>query len=474
MNTIARIFLFLITLMLASCGGGGIDIKCTEAPPRVFTTAQIQTLTPTDIKTVRDDELISFGTDIQYLSNSTIAALTNTVVNTNFWCMPHAAQIESITPTQIAVLSPAQIRFLGADANAGVAQIKGLTNATFTQLVSSTAQVAALLVPEVATLPSEKFVLIGDNFPVLTDTVLASLKETYNATPNNLMSHIRAITPSQIATLTPARVQILGSAETGVPKISFLADNTFARLVSDPAQVAAFTTQEIAALNSSQFAMIGSNFGQLSDTILSSLKYTYIATPTNSTSQIGGISPSQILSLAPAKVRILGAYDNGISKINYLSPNTFIALASDPLQVAAITPAEIGTFFTSNIKNLGLNIHYLSNAAYQCAISMSNPQCQVASIDYAQTPTFSQSQIMIIAALNSGKGIAFMSDLGFGGLTATQVTGLLPAHVVAVNASQLAALSNETLAAFLQATRDSFTSAQKALLSASQRTACGC
>jgi len=196
-------------------------------------------------------------------------------------------------------------------------------------------------------------------------------------------------------------------------------------------------------------------------------------------SQIAAISPSQIATLAPAKVRILGSYDNGISKINYLSQNTFIALASDPAQVAAITPAEIGTFFTSNIKNLGLNIHYLSNAAlgnfnYQCAISLSNPQCQVASIDYAQTPTFSQSQIMIIAAMNGGKGIAFMSDLGFGGLTATQVTGLLPAHVVGVRASQLAALSNETLAAFLQATRDSFTPTQKALLSASQHTACGC
>ncbi|OLP04608.1 hypothetical protein BLL52_4143 [Rhodoferax antarcticus ANT.BR] len=371
-----------------------------------------------------------------------------------------------------------QIRYLGSDAT-GVAQIAALANLTFTKLVSNTAQVSAITSPEMATLPSEKFVLIGDNFQYLTDTVLASLKETFIASVINGMSHIHAITPNQIATLTPARVQIIGSAETGYPKLSFLADNTFARLMSDPAQVAALTPQEIGTLNSGKFALIGGNFVQLSDAILTSLQYTYNATPSNSQSQIAGITPGQISTLTPAKVRILGSYDNGISKINYLSPSTFMQLASDPAQVAAITPAEVGTFFSSNIKNLGANIHFLSDVAlgnfnYQCAISVSSPQCQVGSIDYAQTPFFSQPQIMIIAALNSGKGIAFMSTLGFGGLTAAQVPGLLPAHVVGVNASQLAALSNETLAAFLQATKESFTSAQKALLSASQHTACGC
>lgn len=254
------ILLIGLVMTLSACGGGSAEIKCTEAPPRTFTTAQIQALTPIEIKTVTDVELISFGTDIQYLSNSALSALKTTVINANLWCDPHKAQIFSITPAQIAVLSPAQIRYLGSDAT-GVAQIAALANLTFTKLVSNTTQVSAITSPEMATLPSEKFVLIGDNFPYLTDTVLASLKEIFIATVINGMSHIHAITPNQIATLTPARVQILGSSETGQPKISFLADNTFARLVSDPAQVAAFTTQEIATFNSSQFAMIGATSG---------------------------------------------------------------------------------------------------------------------------------------------------------------------------------------------------------------------
>lgn len=434
-------------------------------------------MTPAETKTLTDVELVSIGTDIQFLSNAALAALRNTVSNPNLLCSPHKAQIESITPTQISALTPAQVRFIGS-AETGVSKIAGLNSDTFTTLVSNTAQVAALTVAEVGTLPSSKFVLIANNFSALTDAVIASLKETVISSPINTVAQIYSITPEQIDTLTPARVRLLGSSDTGLSKIAFLNPSTFARLVSNPQQVAALTVAEIATLNSTQFSAVGTNFNLLGDDILASLKATYNASPTNSQSQIAGITPAQIALLTPAQVRLLGSAD-GISKINFLAANTFAQLASDSAQVAAITPLEITTLYTDKIKGLGTNISYLSDAAlgnfnYTCPISISNPQCQVGSIEYVQIPAFSQAQIMIIAAMNAGKGIAYLSPTAFGGLQPTQVTALMASHVVNVSAAQLAALREATLSAFPVATISAFTPAQKSMLTASQHTACGC
>lgn len=435
-------------------------------------------MTPAETKTLTDVELVGLGADIQFLSNAALAALRNTVSNPNLLCSPHKAQIESITPTQIAALSSAQVRFIGS-AETGVSKIAGLNSDTFTTLVSNTAQVAALTVAEVGTLPSSKFVLIANNFSALTDAVIASLKETVISSPINTVAQIYSITPGQIDTLTPARVRLLGSSDTGLSKIAFLNPSTFARLVSNPQQVAALTVAEIATLNSTQFSAVGTNFNLLGNDILASLKATYNASPTNSQSQIAGITPAQIALLTPAQVRLLGSADNGISKINFLAANTFAQLASDSAQVAAITPLEVTTLYTDKIKGLGTNISYLSDAAlgnfnYTCPISISNPQCQVGSIEYVQIPAFSQAQIMIIAAMNAGKGIAYLSPTAFGGLQPTQVTALMASHVVNVSAAQLAALREATLSAFPAATTNSLTPAQKAMLTANQHLACGC
>lgn len=103
-----------ICAFLASCGGGGGVTICTEAPPRTFTTAQVQAMSPADVTTLTDVELLSIGTDIQYLSNSGLSALRNTVSNPNLMCSPHRAQLEALTSAQIGVLSPVQVRYLGS------------------------------------------------------------------------------------------------------------------------------------------------------------------------------------------------------------------------------------------------------------------------------------------------------------------------------------------------------------------------
>jgi trimeric autotransporter adhesin len=467
-----------IGILLASCGGGiGDALTCTEAPPRTFTTAQVQAMTASDVMTLTEVELVNIGTNIQYLSNNSLAALRNTVVNLSLMC-PHKAQLESITPAQIGALSPAQVRYLGSAAT-GVSQIAALNLTTFSTLVANSNQVGAITVPEMATIPSEKFLLIGSNFVNLSDPVLASLKETVITSPINTLAQIYAITPSQIDTLTPARAQLLGSAETGVPKLEYLNPNTLSRLLSNPQQASALTAQEVANFNSTQFSLIGTNLNLLSNQILASLKPTFNASPTNNQSQIAAITPAEIARFSPAQVRVLGSFDNGISKINFLSTATFIQLASDPAQVAAITPTEITTFYTDKIKDLGTNINLLSDAAlanfnFACPASVASPQCQVQSIDFAQVPAFSQNQIMIFAAMNGGKGVSNFSTTAFGGLTPTQVTLLLPSHILNVTPAQLAALSGPTLGAFQPATIAAFTPGQKSLLSNSQHTACGC
>ena len=567
-----RIFLTSIALVLSACGGG--EQACTEPPPRAFTQAQVSALSAADIKTVSDVELQAIGTNIKYLSNPALAALQDGVSNTNLWCGPHKAQIYSITPEQIAVLSPAQVRFIGSSEtgtskiaalspetfkrlvsdtaqvvaltvaematipstkftliagnfkhltpevmvslkefysasvineqaqiyaitpdqiasltpaqvrllgayDTGVSKIAYLNPNTFTRLVSDPQQVAAMTVAEVATLPSTKFTLIAGNFKYLTAAVMVSLKEFYSATPINDQSQIHAITPEQIASLTPAQVRVLGSYDTGYSKIAYLSPTTFTRLVSDPAQVAAFTPAEIATFKSGDFVALGSSFGALSDSVLASLQIYFSATPTNGQSQIASITPGQIAQLTPAQVRILGSFDNGISKINFLNLDTFKALVSNPAQVKQITPTEITTLYSDRITAFGVNINALTNSAlgnlnYQCSISVSSPQCQVQSLSYLEVTALSPAQIMVLASLDSGKGIAYLNVQAFRGLSPVQVAPLTPNNVKSVSPEQLAALQDATLAAFQDQTKAAFTAAQKSWLTPAQRSACGC
>lgn len=473
MNTQSlKLFIVAIasSVFISGCGGGGT--ACVETPARAFTTDQVASLSAAETATLIDQEIINLGENIKLLSNDALSALKHTVVNPNLMCDPHQPQIASITPDQIAVLSPAQVRFIGS-AGTGVSKIEFLNNNTFSRLVSDRVQVAAITVNEMATITTDKYLLIGLNLNALNDATIGSLSETFKAATNNGVSQIAAITPAQIATLSIGQVSLLGAASTGIPKVAFLNTLAFAELVKNPLQVAAFTVDEFATLSAEQIVQLGVSFGVLNDSILTSLKTTFVSAATTHESQIAAITPSQIATLTPAKVRILGAYDNGISKINFLSDSTFARLVSDTNQTSQITAQEMSSLYSDKIIGLGVNIANVSNAAlaalnFQCNISVSNPQCQVQSLAFMQVQSLTPAQMMVIAGLDSGKGIAHFNTVAFSALNGPQVALLSPLNVSAVTAAQLASLSDQALMGFAPATAASFTAAQKSLLTSDQ------
>ncbi len=72
--------------------------------------AQVAAITPAEIATLWDSEIIALGTNINSLSDAALNALSpmkNLSVNLN-------GQIQSIYQAQIAALSPAQVRMIGA------------------------------------------------------------------------------------------------------------------------------------------------------------------------------------------------------------------------------------------------------------------------------------------------------------------------------------------------------------------------
>jgi hypothetical protein len=266
--------------------------------------------------------------------------------------------------------------------------------------------------------------------------------------------------------------------------IAYLNAGAWAVLTSDPAQVAAITPAEISALWDKQITALGTNIQYLSNAALIAL------TPWTGrllTGQIESISVAQIAVLSPAQVRLIGAAGPGgsitTSMITYLNSGAWSALVSDPIQMAAMTPAEIATFGYEQIIAMGADIQYLSDAALSVISIWANvsnkfQNGQMESLTVAQITALSPAQITLLAAASSGygsdTGIAFLNVGAFGALSAAQTAVLTPSEVIGVNDTLWASLSDSALAGLPPATIASLTGAQKALLSSTQHTACSC
>jgi hypothetical protein len=256
-------------------------------------------------------------------------------------------------------------------------------------------------------------------------------------------------------------------------------------LVSDPLQVAEITPAEIATLLDTQIVGMGTNIKYLSDAALKAL--------TNGTGgrfvagQISSITVAQIGVLTPAQVRMIGAAGPGgsvgPSLITWLNTGTWAALVSDPVQVAAITAAEVATLGYEQITSLGTNIQFLSDSAMGSITIWSGANArvqfgQMSGISVAQIAVLTPAQIGLLAASSSiigpNTGIAFLNAGAFAALNATQVAVFTPTNMLQVSAAQLASWSTSTLAGLAPATIASLTPTQKASLNAAQHTACGC
>lgn len=367
------------TLSLTGCGGGGTDSAsngCNDGPTVFFTAAQVPTLTVSQVKDLRDEDLAAMGNNINLLSDAALTNIESTIAQLNFSCKFRRAQIEAFTPEQILALSPRQVRLLGS-VEGGVSQIGNLKLETFARLVTDSVQVAAITPTEYATLHSPYFTSVGSNFHHLSDAVLASMQETFKATSFNFTSNLAAITPAQIETLTPTRLRLLGTAGGNAPKLHFLEEATFRQAMLRQENVERLTPTDAANLRDMHTANLGNNIKYLSDDAMRSLKGTFVYTLETKTSAVGGITATQIVQLTP-------------------------------------------------------------------------------------------KQVLLLASVNEGKGLGSMADLTFGALTPEQTATFLPEHVTSVRASQLSKLSVDAIAAMTLNTRASFTSMQTRELNAVQ------
>lgn len=375
--------------LIGSTGAGGATTtsKVTSLNPGAWAAlvgnpTQVAAITPAETATMSIAEITALGTNIQHLSNAALGAF---IAGVTF------NQVGSISAAQIAVLSPAQVRFIGSTGAGGVtttSKINWLNPGAWAQLVSDPLQVAAITAAEAANLSITAIPAIGTNIQFLSNAALGEFVTgvTFN--------QIGSISAAQIAVMSPAQVRFIGSTGAGgattTSKIAGLNAGAWAQLVSDPLQVAAITTAEITTLNPGQITAMGTNIQFLSNAALGALKQA-VQTILN---QIAAITAAQVAVLSPAQVRFIGSTGAGgvttTSQIAGLNSGAWAQLVSDPLQVSAITPAEVPTLMnnslaTAKIIAFGTNIQYLSLSATAALTAMEKAALTVAQLA-AMTP----------------------------------------------------------------------------------------
>jgi|GEM_PF-2287613 len=311
---------------------------------------QVGAIAPAVIATLSGSEVAQFGNNFNQLSDAALAALTNATFLPN----NPVGQIQSITPSEIATLSLHQVRILGAaelGGTIGTSKINWLNSATWSVLVSNSAQVAAITAEEIPTLAADEIIALGTNINQLSDIALAALTFATNASSDPI-GQVESITAAQIAALSPRQVQLIGTASSSgiksAPSINWLNFGTWQKLVSDPTQVAAFTSNVIPTLTAEEIIALGGNLNQLSDAALSSL--TYLTNPiSNPVGQIESISSQQISGLNPSQISIIASIERGTA-IAYLNISAFGSLTAN--QVSVLTPINMMDVTASELASL--------------------------------------------------------------------------------------------------------------------------
>jgi hypothetical protein len=464
----------LAAIILTGCGGsaGPTSSSGSSANSSVPTAAQIIDYS--------DSQIVALGTSVSQLSDAALEALAFGTNANN-----PTGQIESLTPSQLAALSPAQVQLIGAaDAGGapGVAQISYLNTDAWAEFAGNPAQVAALTAVVVPTLTGNEIAALATNFNQLSDAALAAL--TYSTNPiTNPIGQIESITPIEIGTLTPAQVRLIGATGpggvTGTSAIRWLNAGTWSALVGNTAQVVAITSDEIPTLSDDEIVALNANINQLSTVAIAAL--TSGTDAANPNGQIESIAADQIAVLSPAQVQVIGAAGpdgvNTTPLIRWLNSGAWATLVGNPAQVAAMTSDDIPTLSDNEIAAMGTNINQLNDsalAALTYGTNAWNPNGQIESLTTAQIAILSPVQVSLIASIAPGTAIAYLNLGAFSTMSANQVAELTPANVADVSAPELASLSLSALAGLMPSTIADLTTSQKTMLSPAQHAACGC
>ena len=334
--------------------------------------AQVAAITAAEVPTLTDGEVTALGTNIALLSDTALEALTFGTDTAN-----PIGQIESISAAQLAALSPAQVRLLGAAGVGGVAttsQIRWLNAGAWSVLGSSPLQVAAITADEVPTLSDEEIIALGQNINQLSNAALEAL--TFGTNAANPTGQIESISAAQIASLTPAQVRLIGAAGAGgvatTAEIRWLNAGAWSALAGIPLQVAAITAQEVPTLSDGEIAALGLNINQLSLAALGAL--TWGTNAANPTGQIESISAAQIATLSPAQISAIAWVAPGTG-IAYLNLGAFGTLSTAqvgaliPANMSAVTAAELAALTPAAIAGLSPAVVASLSAAQKALLS---------------------------------------------------------------------------------------------------------
>jgi hypothetical protein len=140
-NLIKELFMFnsknifmaiIVSTLLYGCGGGGSG-SGTATGNSIPTSAQVSAISAAQIASYSDSQIVALDVNIQFLSSAALNALSPLKSTNN-----PAGQIESISPTEISVLTPAQVRMIGAASGGSIttSQIRYLNSAAWLQLAT--------------------------------------------------------------------------------------------------------------------------------------------------------------------------------------------------------------------------------------------------------------------------------------------------------------------------------------------------
>jgi hypothetical protein len=338
------VFVVIVSCCLTGClggGAGGTGGTGGTSGNSTLTPSEIAAITPSQIEQYSDEKIIALGTNIRYLSDATLIALSNMTGPNNL-----VGQVESISVSEIVVLTPAQVRLIGASGpggSIGTSLIAYLNAGAWAALTSVPSQVAAITPAEIATLWDTQITGLGTNIQYLSNEAFVALTPW---TGRLLTGQIESISVKQIAVLTPAQVRLIGAAGPGgsisTSMITYLNSGTWAALVSDPLQMAAITPPEIATFGYEQIIAMGTDIQYLSDAALSAISIWSNVSNKFQNGQMESLTVAQITALSPSQITLLAGATTGYgvgTGIAFLNVGAFGSLSAT--QVAVLTPSEV-------------------------------------------------------------------------------------------------------------------------------------
>ena len=352
-SNFVRVILSFVFVLLTACGGGD---QCGDAPLNAYTPEQISKLTPSQAKGLRDIEIISMGENFKLLSDESLSHLSDRVAQLDLMCPRHVPNIFAISASQIASLTPHQVRFIGSFSD-GIAKLSGLSLDVFEKLMSDPIQAANLTPKEFKKLPSQHFKLIGTNIKYLSDSTLSAYRDTYIPSMINLIAPIQSITISQINALSPSQIKLLGTEEDGLSKYTSLSDASYEAMMSNPENVIRITPKEFANFDNKNISLIGENIKYVSDNVLAGIFYKYISTPRTTKSQIGALTGVQVASLSSHQMQLIIERDDG-NGLSHISKESF----------GSLLPGHLSRLEKSNI--LGIKSEQLAQLTVESAQSI--------------------------------------------------------------------------------------------------------